>query len=82
MVNIGCCKAHIEWLKLTNHKNLFGSCSEICDHVQSVPYESCCLSLVNDLHNLCFRCINILSDILVQKLHTIVVSQNGSQPDL
>ena len=67
---IGCCRAHIDWLFSTNYQNLFGVCAAKCKHFRAVSFKKCCLNLTGDLHDLCVPCLDTLSDILVQKLHT------------
>ena len=41
-----------------------------CEHFRALPLEKCCLDLANKLSDLCFHCLDTLSDILVKKLHT------------
>ena len=63
----GCCRAHIDWIFSTNYQNLFSVSSARCEHFCAFPFKKCCLNLTSKLHDLCFHCLDTLSDILVQK---------------
>ena len=63
---LGCCRADIEWLFL----NL--PIIPKCNHIRAISFEKCCFNLDCELHDFCFHCLDVLSDILVKKLHTFI----------
>ena len=67
---IGCCKTHIDRIFSTNYQNMSFADRFNCKHFRALPLEKCCLDPTSKLSDLCFHCLDTLSDILVKKLHT------------
>ena len=82
---IACCKNFIEWAARNQDGDLYDECSKVCPHEfpdsNSVNY----LDLLEfGLSDMCFGCNIVVSTFLIQKLHTIIVSENddeSSSPD-